>query len=99
MKALDHRRYHGHYPGHWRDAFLEAIQAYRDWKPGQPEPTIEMELHYQTVHVPMSRVFGKLCHCTDVLPGSDFNQLAYYGIEPKRRSYAAAARALLAAMK
>jgi hypothetical protein len=41
MKTLDHHRYHGHYPGHWRDAYLEAIEAYRYWKPGQPEPTID----------------------------------------------------------
>jgi hypothetical protein len=26
----------GHAPGHVRDMFLEAIEAYRAWQPGEP---------------------------------------------------------------
>jgi hypothetical protein len=36
----------GHYPGHLRDAFIEAVDAYREWEPGEPEPTIEVEFGY-----------------------------------------------------
>src|SRR5215469_14599139 len=95
MKSLDHRRYRGHYPGHWRDAFLEALEFYGDWKPGQPEPSVEMELGYKTVQVPISRVFGKLCACSGTLPGDAFQSLQDYGIEPKKQTYGAVARALL----
>ena len=55
-----------------------------------------MVLGYQTVRVPISRVFGKLWHCSDILPSDADRSLEDSGIQPKRRTYAAAARALLA---
>jgi hypothetical protein len=99
MKSLSHRHLSGHYPGHWRDAFLEALELYGNWETGEPEPTVEMELNYQPVRIPISRVFGKLWHCSDILPSLAVSELEGYGLELKSRTYAAAARTLLSIIK
>jgi hypothetical protein len=88
-----------HYPGYLRDAFLEAVEAYRDWGTGEPEPSVEVSIHYEAVKIPISKIFGKLWFCTDIMPGIDFDSLEYVGIYLKSRTYAAAAHALLAAMR
>jgi hypothetical protein len=93
------KRYRGHYPGHLQDAFLEAMEAYRNWETGEPEPTVEISIQYDPVQIPISKIFGKLWFCTDILPGIDFDSLEYVDIYPKTRTYAAAAHALLAAMR
>ena len=38
-------------------------------------------------------------NCTDILPGDAFEGLTGSGVEPKSRTYAAAARALLSRLK
>ena len=35
-----------HAPGHIRDTFLAAVDAFVAWKPGQPEPTVEHKINY-----------------------------------------------------
>jgi len=65
----------GHYPGHVRDLFNDAIEAYRDWKNGDPEPTVTAEIHYKPHEIPISQVCGLLWHCTDQLPGDAVSSL------------------------
>jgi hypothetical protein len=93
------KRHRGHYPGYLRDAFLEALEAYRNWETGELEPSVEVSIHYQPVQISISKIFGKLWFCTDILPGTEFDSLEYVDIYPKSRTYAAAAHALLAAMR
>jgi hypothetical protein len=92
----------GHFPGHVRDAFLDAIEAFTDWEPGKPEPTVELERHYVPQPVTLSNMCGLLWNCADVLPGSAFDALADvladYDIDLTRRTYAAAARSMRAAI-
>jgi hypothetical protein len=98
MKKNVRLRY-GHAGGHIRDCFIAAIEAFYKWKEGEPEPTVEFEINYEPVQIPISEACGLVWNCTDTLPGSDFGILKSCGIEPKRQSYAAAAHALLEAIK
>lgn len=54
----------GHAPFHLHQAFSEAIDAYEDWLPGQPEPSIALEGR----DVPISAIFGRMRTCFDILP-------------------------------
>jgi hypothetical protein len=47
-------RYSGHFSGHVRDAFLEALELWANWKEGEPEPTVEIEVNYEPYTVPIS---------------------------------------------
>jgi hypothetical protein len=88
----------GHFPGHVRDAFLDAIEAFTAWKDGDPEQAVEMEHHYEPHPVSLSTMCGLLWNCTDVLPGSAFDALADaldgFDIDMRRRTYAVAARSM-----
>jgi hypothetical protein len=79
--------------------FLEAIEAYRNWNDDEPEPTVTYEVHYQPEEIPISRACGLLWSCTDILPSGDVYALEYCGIELRTTTYAAAAHALLEAIK
>src|SRR5687768_1357229 len=57
----------GHAPGDVRDAFIEAIEAYRAWKPGEPEPEVELRDEL----VPISSICRLLWNCDDVLASQD----------------------------
>jgi hypothetical protein len=92
-------KYHQHYPGHLRSIFEEAIEAYSQWNEGDPQPTVTYEVHYQPQEIPLSRACGLLWNCTDILPSGDVSALELRGIELKTRTYAAAAHALLEAIK
>ncbi len=61
---------HGHAPGHIRSAFLDAVEAYSGWNDGDPEPCVEVEIHYEPRSTPISRVCGMLWNCTDIIPGA-----------------------------
>jgi len=65
----------GHAPGHVRDAFLAAIEAFYHWDDGEPEPTVPFEINYEPVEIPISKACGLVWNCTDILPGSDFDLL------------------------
>lgn len=93
----------GHAPGDLRDAFLEGIEAFAAWRPGQPEPTVEV----REQAVRLSVLCGLLWNCSDTLPGLDQRQLE--GALPQRffgqdregtcSSYARAARAMRGAIR
>jgi hypothetical protein len=82
----------GHAPGHLRDAFCEAVQAFHDWRDG-PEPTVELN----EAEVPISAVCGLLWNCTDALPSHECTALEDRDI--RAGSYAGAARAMKAAIE
>ena len=76
----------GHFPGHLRDEFVEALWQYRD-DPSTPTDRLV-------------RACGLVWNCTDCLPNDVFVYAAedIEGVEPKRRTYAALARAVRAAL-
>ena len=102
----------GIFPGHLRELFVEALDAYYGWNDGEPEPTVVLEPNYEFIGNPgaeernakkkdciltISEVFGLLWNCTDILPGSCYDQIrdnARWGEVPKYRTFAAAARYL-----
>ena len=61
----------GHAPGDLRDAFLAAVEDLRSWRPGMPEPVIEV----RDQPVPLSVLCGLLWNCTDCLPGIDGSEV------------------------
>jgi hypothetical protein len=89
-----------------------ALDAYYGWNDGGPEPTVVLEPNYEFIGNPgaeernarkkdriltISEVFGLLWNCTDILPGSCYDQIrdnARWGEGPKYRTSAAAARYL-----
>lgn len=85
----------GHAGAHVRDVFLSAIEAYLDWEPGEPEPMVD----FVTRPIPISRACGIVWNCSDILPSGAVSTFDQCGIEINRRTYAAAARAMLAAIK
>jgi hypothetical protein len=48
----------GHAPGHVRDTFLSAIDAYNDWDLTGPEPTLEFDVHYEPRPISLRRRAG-----------------------------------------
>jgi hypothetical protein len=99
------KRRNGHMPGHVRDTFVAAIEAYHDWwyrsRPnGAPLPTVTFEIAYEPTQISIAKACGLVWCCTDILAGSDFELLADDLQLPMRsRTYAAAARSLLADLK
>lgn len=90
--------HHGHAPGHVRDTFLAAVKAFMAWNDGEAEPTVGFEVDYVERQIPISKACSLVWHCTDIIPGLDFDQLADV-LDIKRRTYAACARAMRAAIK
>lgn len=89
----------GHAPGHVRDAFLCAVETYMNWEPGDPEPTVEYEVRYVPRQISLSKACGLVWNCTDIIPGFYFDWLANGAeLEIGRRTYAACARAMKAAI-
>lgn len=96
----------GHAPGHVRDTFLAAIEAFASWRPGEPEPTVEFEVDYEPRQIPLSKTCGLVWKCTDIVPGGQFDLLrdkleSLNCGETKlhRRTYAACARAMAGAVR
>lgn len=89
----------GHCPGHIRDAFLGALDAYRDWDGFGAEPDIIVELGNEPQPVPISTVAKAVWNCSDILPGAAIDVLEDAGLigAMSRRTYASAARALASA--
>ena len=89
----------GHAPFVLHQAFSDALDAYEDWLPGQPEPRVQLEMR----KVPVSAIFGRMRTCYDILPSrlSDLvNSLVGAGVvvpaEGGQVTYADAAVALRA---
>ncbi len=80
----------GHAPGDIRRAFCDALDAFREWEDGEPEPTVEVRER----NLPISAICGLVWNCSDILSSSDYYtmQLCDDGNIPQRRTYAAAAR-------
>jgi hypothetical protein len=81
----------GHAPGHVRDTFLAAVEAFGTWRRG-PQPTVEFEVDYKARRITLSEACTLVWNCTDIMPGDYFDLIAELG--PKSRTYAAAARSL-----
>lgn len=56
----------GHSPAHVRDTFLAALNAYRKWQPGDPEPFVECEVRYEPRPIPITRADGLEWDCSDL---------------------------------
>lgn len=61
----------GHAPGDIQNAFLEAIEAYEAWEPGEPEPTVEVRER----PMKLSDLCGLLWNCSDIMPSLDQRRL------------------------
>src|SRR5262245_53752768 len=83
---------YGHAPGHVRDTFLRAIEAFMAWEIDEPEPTVEYEVNYVPRQITLSQACGLLWNCNDVLPGSSFHDVED-ALGVKRQTYAAVAQA------
>jgi hypothetical protein len=97
MKILNESFYKpgrgGHAPGDLRDAFRDALLAFDEWQPGQPEPGVKLRDQV----VPISDVFGLLWDCSDILPSTLWGILCDLDAEDpetgmKSRTYGAASR-------
>ena len=89
----------GHVGGHVRNMFLDAVDAYLAWEEGEPEPTVDFEVRFVARPITISRACGIVWNCSDILPSGAVDSCESCGIELGRRTYAPAARALLAAIK
>lgn len=96
----------GHAPGHVRDTFLAAIEAFASWRPGEPEPTVEFEVGYEPRQVTLSKACRLVWKCTDIVPGGEFDllqgkleSLNYGETVLRRRTYAACAQAMVGAVQ
>jgi len=101
---MDHPKHalrrHGHLPGHIRETFLAAIEAYEETTRGQRPPRIPHQINYRERRISIAEACGLVWSCTDIMPGPEFRSLCdCLSEEPQRQTYAAAARALLAALK
>lgn len=54
----------GHAPYHLHQGFAEALDAFEEWLPGQPEPKVTLEGR----NVPVSAIFGRMRTCYDIMP-------------------------------
>ena len=80
----------GHAPGHVRDVFCSAVEAFLDWREG-PEPTVDFEVNYKPVQISISRACSLVYRCTDCIPGYIYDSLIEFGV--RRGSYSACAQA------
>jgi hypothetical protein len=78
-----------------RDMFLEAVVAFIEWRPDDPEPTVTFEVGYVPRSITVTEACRLLWNCADILPGQVFYKLRTEGLNPRRQTYAAAARAIL----
>jgi hypothetical protein len=88
----------GHAPGHVRDTFVAAVEAFEGWEAGEAEPTVEYEIGYVPRPISLSRACGLVWNCTDIMPGLWFQTLLDCGLDINRQTYAACARAMFEAV-
>jgi hypothetical protein len=87
----------GHCPGHIRETFLEAIEVYSNWNGGGPEPTVELQVNYESRQIPISKAARLVWNCSDILPSDAWRTVEDADLRElvKRRTYAAVARAMV----
>jgi hypothetical protein len=62
--------YHGHAPGHVRDTFCNAVEAFHKWRAyGGPQPMVEFAFNHEPRAISLSDACGLVWNCTDTLPG------------------------------
>jgi hypothetical protein len=89
----------GHSPGHLRGMFLDAIEAFEAWSKNASMPTVMLDVHYEPPPISLMQACGLVWNCSDILPGTALDTLLDCGLSLDRRTYAAAARAMSAAIK
>ena len=93
----------GHAGNHVRETACDAFQAWMDWDGNSPEPTVEYQVHYVPRRISISRACGLLWNCTDIVPGSVFDdlkpELEAAGHAMRNRTYGACAQAVLSDIK
>ena len=82
----------GHAPGHVRDCFAEAVEAFYECKGIGPEPKVDFEINYEPTSITLSEACGLLWNCTDIMPGWMVDILQEYDL--KRVTYAGGARTM-----
>jgi hypothetical protein len=88
--------HHGHLPGHLRDTFRQAIEAFIACEPGAPLPLVPYEIRYRERLISIAEACRLVWHCTDILPGVVLADLQdCLSVAPASQTYAAAAHALL----
>jgi hypothetical protein len=90
----------GHAPNDVRDAFKEAVEAFLNWKSGEPEPKVEVRGKL----LPISKVAGLLWNCRDIMPRDyvdDLDGVSHYADKPllAGASYSRGARRLKSLIK
>jgi hypothetical protein len=95
-KNYAHDRNGGHSPGHVRETFLRAIDAFANWvgrgRGIGPEPKVQHEVDYEPIEISLSEACGLVWNCTDTLPSDEVEVLQDCGLASS--SYASAARAM-----
>jgi hypothetical protein len=76
----------GHAPGHVRNTFLQAVEAWQGWSARSPEPTVEFEVGYVPQPILISKACGLVWNCPDVLPDDAWKALVTEGLTPGRRT-------------
>jgi hypothetical protein len=67
---------------------------------GGPLPTVTREIRYEPHQISLAEACGLVWNCTDILPGQAVTMIADLDLGSiRRRTYAAAARAMLSALK
>jgi hypothetical protein len=86
---------------HVREVFVEAVEAYSNWSPGQSEPTVffENDVDGESAHITISAACELVETCQSPLPKSSAETLRFVDIEPKDRTFAGAATAMLKAIR
>jgi hypothetical protein len=89
----------GHCPGHVRDTFLAALDAYQEWERGE-EPTVEFEIGYEPRPITISKACGLVWNCADILPSLACRVLQDTGLSEDmgRWTFGSAARVMLASI-
>lgn len=88
----------GHAPVFLHLAFDDALDAYEAWRHDMDEPVVEFE----DKRIPISSVFGRMRHCTDLLPArtiqavEDVAGVTLTGAASEPATYASAAQVLRA---
>lgn len=91
----------GHCPGHIRDTFLAALDAYHAWDEGEPEPRVDHERDHHAHSIPISQAARLVWNCTDILPHDARATLELCGLDQgmRRWTFASAARAMAKAIR
>jgi hypothetical protein len=70
---------HGHAPGHVRETFCNAIDAFVAWDPDEPEPMVHFEIGYVPHPIPISKACTLVWNCTDIIAGPQGHALKVDG--------------------